>query len=72
MKRGLMMKFMQLDETKECLDEMQFSCDISIAFITPGNFINFFSGFCLERNKKMTAIFTVTGNPVYVREIHSV
>ncbi len=67
-----MMKFMQLDETKECLDEMQFNCDIMYRIYIPGAFINFFTGFSLERNKKMTAIFTVIGNPVYVREIHSV
>ena len=36
MKRGLMMKFMQLDETKECLDEMQFSCDIMYRIYIPG------------------------------------
>ena len=35
MKRDLMMKFMQLDETKECLDEMQFSSDIMYRILYP-------------------------------------
>jgi hypothetical protein len=56
---------MLLDETKECLDEMQFSCDIMYLIKSTRDFINCCSGHCLQRNKKIKLIFTVIGNAVY-------
>jgi hypothetical protein len=51
MKRSLMMKFMHLDETKECLDEMQFSCDNMYGIYIPRVFINFFPVFIWKEIK---------------------
>ncbi len=42
---------MHLDETKECLDEMQFSCDNMYGIYIPRVFINFFPVFIWKEIK---------------------